>query len=1005
AEDLSAFQSQFPAVTNVIGRFDFGLSGGGELIRLYDANDNMVDSLEYDDKAPWPTEPDGDGPTLELISPQLDNTFGANWEASDANGSPGVANNLPTQPIIAVAPVSLSFTAQLGGAAPAALEIAVTNVGIGFLNWVASELPETAWLTLTSTANSVSVQTNIDGLAVGTYNSKIQISATTASNSPVEISVQLTISDTPPVNEIIIAEFEAESSGSLPNAGWKITSNDGEDCIKPLKNSPQEPLDTYRLDYAFLVPAGITELYVFAEVDVNNNYLHDSFWVEFNNADRCKWDNLKQICRDGWKRAWVFNVDQESQHQFTPNTGTNVISFFPHTDGASLNWLVVTSDPNYDIENHTFGGSTPIPPPTDPVISVNHSSLNFSAQIGDPNPAAQQMSISNAGGGTLNWTATEQPETAWLTLTTTATTVTAHANIDGLAAGTYNASIQISSTNATNSPVEIAVTLTITEGIPPDARIIAEFEAEQNPGLPNPGWKVTTNDGENCIKSIVNSTSAPLDAYRLDYTFLVPSGISKVYVFAEVDVNNNYRQDGFWVKFNDADQCHWDNLKAICRDGWKRAWVFDVNTDTQHEFSVIPGTNTISIFSYANGPFLNWLVVTTDPNYDIANHTFGGGSPIPPPTDPVISVNKTSLNFAAQINGTNPTGQQISISNAGGGTLNWTAAEHPETAWLTLNPTANSVSVQTTINGLAVGTYNSKIQISSTNATNSPVEISVKLTITESSPPPDESIIAEFQAEHNPALPNSGWKVCVNDADSCLRAIPATASEPLEEYRLDYKFYVPFGITTLYIFAEVDVNNNYRKDSFWVDLNDEDLCHWDNLKPICRDGWKRAWVFDANSDTQHAFAALPDTNIVSIYPESEGPFINWLVVTTDPNLDISNYIPTESMAKGNLAEGDTELVSKSLPKHLHLAQNYPNPFNPETRIDFDLPETATVSLEVFNLTGQRIALLYHGELAAGHHSVSWNTANQENSIIPSGVYLCRFKAGASEQIIRMMLLK
>ena len=91
--DSGAFSSLFPDVYNFIGDMDFGLSGGGELIRLYDAEGSMVDSLEYDDEYPWPTEPDGNGPTLELIDHTLDNTLPSSWAASAEHGTPGTLNS------------------------------------------------------------------------------------------------------------------------------------------------------------------------------------------------------------------------------------------------------------------------------------------------------------------------------------------------------------------------------------------------------------------------------------------------------------------------------------------------------------------------------------------------------------------------------------------------------------------------------------------------------------------------------------------------------------------------------------------------------------------------------------------------------------------------------------------------------------------------------------------------------------------------------------------------
>lgn len=91
--DTSAFRSLFPNVTHIIGNFDFGLSGGGELIRLVNNLDELIDFVEYDDNSPWPSNPDGDGPTLELINPSLDNSIFSSWASSSSHGTPGQQNS------------------------------------------------------------------------------------------------------------------------------------------------------------------------------------------------------------------------------------------------------------------------------------------------------------------------------------------------------------------------------------------------------------------------------------------------------------------------------------------------------------------------------------------------------------------------------------------------------------------------------------------------------------------------------------------------------------------------------------------------------------------------------------------------------------------------------------------------------------------------------------------------------------------------------------------------
>ncbi|MFH0882407.1 MAG: T9SS type A sorting domain-containing protein, partial [bacterium] len=89
-----------------------------------------------------------------------------------------------------------------------------------------------------------------------------------------------------------------------------------------------------------------------------------------------------------------------------------------------------------------------------------------------------------------------------------------------------------------------------------------------------------------------------------------------------------------------------------------------------------------------------------------------------------------------------------------------------------------------------------------------------------------------------------------------------------------------------------------------------------------------------------------------------------------------------------------------LPHAFDLKPNYPNPFNPATRIVFDVPRTGNVTLEVFNLLGQRVALLHQGILAPGSY-----TRTFDGSGLASGTYLCRMAAPGYTQVKKLVLVK
>ncbi|MCH8569436.1 MAG: T9SS type A sorting domain-containing protein [Balneolales bacterium] len=89
-----------------------------------------------------------------------------------------------------------------------------------------------------------------------------------------------------------------------------------------------------------------------------------------------------------------------------------------------------------------------------------------------------------------------------------------------------------------------------------------------------------------------------------------------------------------------------------------------------------------------------------------------------------------------------------------------------------------------------------------------------------------------------------------------------------------------------------------------------------------------------------------------------------------------------------------------LAKAITLDQNYPNPFNPATTIAFTLPASESVRLAVYNIAGQRVALLVNETLQAGTHSVRFDASN-----LASGLYLYQLETQNTSLTRKMMLVK
>ncbi|MDP2362134.1 MAG: T9SS type A sorting domain-containing protein, partial [Ignavibacteria bacterium] len=88
------------------------------------------------------------------------------------------------------------------------------------------------------------------------------------------------------------------------------------------------------------------------------------------------------------------------------------------------------------------------------------------------------------------------------------------------------------------------------------------------------------------------------------------------------------------------------------------------------------------------------------------------------------------------------------------------------------------------------------------------------------------------------------------------------------------------------------------------------------------------------------------------------------------------------------------------PSELYLSQNYPNPFNPSTTINFSVPKLSFISISVYDVLGNEIAILVNEEKPAGTFELTWNAEN-----LPSGIYFYKLKTGNFIDTKKMILLR
>jgi M6 family metalloprotease-like protein len=102
---------------------------------------------------------------------------------------------------------------------------------------------------------------------------------------------------------------------------------------------------------------------------------------------------------------------------------------------------------------------------------------------------------------------------------------------------------------------------------------------------------------------------------------------------------------------------------------------------------------------------------------------------------------------------------------------------------------------------------------------------------------------------------------------------------------------------------------------------------------------------------------------------------------------------------------ETKDAGIARPMECLLKQNYPNPFNAGTTIPFKITMNSQVTIRIYNLIGEEVAILLSKSMPAGEHLVMWNGMDRTGHAAPSGVYFCRIEAGQWKQVSKMIIIR
>jgi hypothetical protein len=239
-------------------------------------------------------------------------------------------------------------------------------------------------------------------------------------------------------------------------------------------------------------------------------------------------------------------------------------------------------------------------------------------------------------------------------------------------------------------------------------------------------------------------------------------------------------------------------------------------------------------------------------------------------------------------------------------------------------------------------------------------------------------------------------------SDVCLKLEPARTSDynipntvinQWEEILFDYSEYIGDNANTLTIIPDFSANpRTYTSTSYF------DQVSFTDVVPVELTSFTAQYVGNttqlnwttATELNNLGFDILRSTNgsdfvmIDFVFGKGTTTEIQNYTYVDKTTLSNTNYAYRLKQIdyNGNYHFSEVVNLGESNPVNFELAQNYPNPFNPSTTISIGLPVQSNVTLDIYNIVGERVASLYDGQLAAGNYNYTFNASN-----LPSGIYV------------------
>jgi hypothetical protein len=193
-----------------------------------------------------------------------------------------------------------------------------------------------------------------------------------------------------------------------------------------------------------------------------------------------------------------------------------------------------------------------------------------------------------------------------------------------------------------------------------------------------------------------------------------------------------------------------------------------------------------------------------------------------------------------------------------------------------------------------------------------------------------------------------------------------------------------------------DIRSNQRVNHTWdLSLNLQDILAEGHFAGQLRLSMNSAYKLPPN----YSYMLIDARNGNRVDLLTEALILDLEIDLNNPEAGLTSYIIPLQVVVQNLSdENEEELDSFS-------SSSYPNPFNPSTTISYNLPSDSRVSINIYNVKGQRVRQLLSADQKLGSHSLIWNGKDSKGNNCSSGFYFYRIQAGENTITKKILMLK